>query len=108
MSCCNHKSETNAPGGADYAKRPEDQCVFCAEKHAGTAYALACEVGYRAITRQRIIGELSLAAWHVWDINRPLAERIREVRHAVQLGDQPKWKELMSSIDKAAGIERKG
>lgn len=70
-------------------KRPEEPCVFCAEKHLSTAYALAQEGGYEGKNRLRMIGELVLAQWHLWLDHRAIAVKIRDLRHAVQSWKQP-------------------
>lgn len=64
--------------------RPDEPCVYCAEKHFATAYALANENGYEAKNRTAILGQLVLSQWHLWRDHRDLARRIRDLRHRIQ------------------------
>lgn len=64
--------------------RPDSPCVFCAEKHFATAFALAGENAYEAVNRLRLIGELVLAQWHLWERQPKTARAIRDIRHAVE------------------------
>ena len=86
MTCSCHKQHDK---NLDFAKRPEEPCIFCAEKHIAAAAALARENGYEAMNRTMLVGELILAQWHLWNLPdlRPLAERVRDLRHALQSGE---------------------
>lgn len=83
MACNCQKSKIDTLR-TDYIKQPEEPCVKCAEKHFSTAYALFCECGYIGTNRYRIIGELVLSAWHIWQTDRSIAEMLRNIRHSVQ------------------------
>jgi len=67
--------------------KPLESCLYCAEKHLGTASALARELGYEAPNLGFIVGELVAAAWHLaagGPERQALAEKIRDFRHAIQ------------------------
>ena len=63
---------------------PDEECILCAEKHYSYAMQLSKEIGYVAINRQKIIGELVAAQWHIYKYNEELANKIRDIRHFVQ------------------------
>lgn len=86
MSCCG-KHATEKGIGIDTARKfvPTDECVFCAEKHLATAYALAQENFYEAKNRDRAIGELCLAQWHIYHLDMEIAKQMREMRHLIQM-----------------------
>lgn len=99
MSCCHDQT----PGGPPGIIKPADQCPECAEKHLATAYALACETGYADANRPRIIGELTLAQWHIDRENPQLALAIREIRAGIQKRKSPlsmNWADALAAIDK--------
>ena len=103
MACCGqHKDK----GGGDSSVRvppiyPATGCELCAEKHLSTAYALAGEAGYVAINRQRIIGELTAAALHLYKDHPKLAESIRAARHLIQNRNEAAvdWHPLLTAMD---------
>lgn len=102
---CRCSQHIDSPG--DYRTAPDAPCAMCAEKHAATAYALACEVGYSGIDRARIIGELVLSAWHIWQTDRRTAELLRDIRHAIQQRresevTQAQWQEIFDRLQKFA------
>lgn len=86
---------------------PTDACALCAEKHLSTAYALACESFYENENRQRIIGELTAASWHVYRLDKALALSVREARHAIQERREAEvdWKPMLAAVDALAGKE---
>lgn len=86
MTCTCHKRHDS---DLDFDKRPEEPCIYCAEKHIAAAAALARENGYEAANRVMLVGELVLAQWHLWNLpgQRALAERVRDLRHALQSGE---------------------
>ena len=106
MACCGqHKDK----GGDESSVRvppiyPATGCELCAEKHLSTAYALAGEAGYVAINRQRIIGELTAAALHLYKDHPKLAESIRAVRHLIQQRREAEvdWHPLLTAMDALA------
>ena len=101
MACCGkHK------GGGDSSVRvppiyPATGCELCAEKHLSTAYALAGEAGYVPINRQRIIGELTACALHLYKEHAELAEKIRTIRHLIQQRREAEvdWHPLLTAMD---------
>ena len=82
MPCACHKSKTDMP--TDYTQQPDRAWDICGEKHFSAALMLAEEKGYFAINRQRIIGELVAASWHIFEKHRPTAEKLRDLRHKIQ------------------------
>ena len=86
---------------------PYEQCVFCAEKHLSDAWDLCRECGYEFPNRQTVIGALGSAERHLMVNWRDLAERVRAVRHLVQMRDESKidWKPLLAEIDALATAE---
>lgn len=86
MSCCGkHKDRNGTQAQFDsFDILPTEECIFCGEKHFSTAYALAVEKGYESPNRQRIIGELVAAQWHLWKKAPAIAARLRDIRHTVQ------------------------
>ena len=90
-----------------YEVLPFDPCAFCAEKHVSDAWDLSRECGYATPNRQTIIGALGSAERHLFLRWRPLAEKVRQARHLVQLRDEEKvdWKPLLAEIDALATEE---
>lgn len=74
-------------------KRPDEPCLFCAEKHLAVAYGLSEESGYESPNRMKLLANLVLAQWHLWRDHRALAGKIRDIRHAVQ-----SWKPLTADL----------
>ena len=118
MGCCGkHKRReptTIAAESAERKGRPSDYfigpaggCVLCAEKHISTAYALACEVGYETPNRQRIVGELTAAALHLYRDHREIAEKARALRHLIQQRREGEvgWAEVLADVDRLAAAE---
>ena len=105
MGCCGKhiKRDGKDAPNADTPKpiAPAEECVQCGEKHLSTAYALAQERGYETPNRQRIIGELVLAQWHIWKKDLKLAEAMCAVRHLIQYGKiaEVDWMELLTGMD---------
>jgi hypothetical protein len=81
---------------ADYNTLPDEPCDICAEKHFSEAFRLAFERGYETPNRQIIIGELLLAVRHCYRPHRELAEKLRELRHQIQLRREPPHQEWVS------------
>lgn len=80
---------------------PAEGCELCAEKHLSTAYALAGEAGYVPINRQRIIGELTACALHLYKEHAELAEKVRAIRHLIQNRNEADvdWHPLLTAMD---------
>ncbi len=104
MPCC---GQHRGPGGRRLLPidgpstiSPTEQCLFCAEKHLSTAYALAMESGYETPNRQRIVGELVSAQWHLFRTDYSLAEIIRAARHAIQMREETKveWAPMLAAV----------
>lgn len=95
MSC---GCKTKHPDG--FETMPREPCIYCAEKHLSTAFALANELGYEKFNRQYIIGELVLAQWHLKE-HILEALKIRDIRHLVQQRKEKevKWDDALSSIN---------
>ena len=111
MSCCG-KHRKAAPKGAPAHKTapgiyPAEGCELCAEKHLSTAYALAGEAGYVPINRQRIIGELTACALHLYKEHAELAEKVRAIRHLIQQRREAEvdWTSMLAEMDALAGQE---
>ncbi len=105
MSCCG-KHRKAAPKDAPTHKTapgiyPAEGCELCAEKHLSTAYALAGEAGYVPINRQRIIGELTTCALHLYKEHAELAEKVRAIRHLIQNRNEAAvdWHPLLTAMD---------
>ncbi len=105
MSCCG-KHRKAAPKDAPAHKTapgiyPAEGCELCAEKHLSTAFALAGEAGYVAVNRQRIIGELTACALHLYKEHAELAEKIRTIRHLIQQRREAEvdWHPLLTAMD---------
>lgn len=112
MGCCGrHLLSRPKPLDAETANRdyavtgimpPEEPCAFCAEKHLSLAHEIAMrEPGYSGINRQRVIGQLSAAEWHLYKENRETCEKVRELRHDIQHRkpvDESRWVELLTKI----------
>lgn len=111
MSCCgkHRKITAHPPGPRKVAEGiyPAEGCVMCAEKHLSTAFALAGEAGYVPINRQRIIGELTAAALHLYKEHPGLAEDIRSARHLIQQRKESEveWAPLLEGMDSLASAE---
>ena len=109
MACCGqHK------GGGDSSVRvppiyPATGCELCAEKHLSTAFALAGEAGYVAVNRQRIIGELTACALHLYKEHAELAEKVRAMRHLIQQRREAEvdWMPMLAEIDALTAAEAK-
>ncbi len=113
MSCCG-KHRKAALKDAPARKTatgiyPAEGCELCAEKHLSTAYALAGEAGYVPINRQRIIGELTACALHLYKEHAELAEKVRAMRHIIQKRRESEldWNPLLAEIDALATAEAK-
>ena len=105
--CMKHKGATDRPR----LTRPDEPCVFCGEKHLATAYALAQEGGYEVKNRMRMIGELVLAQWHLWAAHKEVAEKIRDIRHAVQAREatpQERWGPALEAVSALTLAESQG
>ena len=121
MSCCgNHEFrvlkpiERPGPLAVDSPREertiaPYEPCIFCAEKHVSDAWDLSRECGYETPNRQTIIGALGSAERHLFVLWRPLAERVRAVRHLVQLRREGEiaWGPILAAIDEAASAAAK-
>ena len=111
MSCCGqHRIEHGKgdfPAGNEHYKAPAEPCVFCAEKHIGTAYALANETGYESPNRLAIIGQLVAAGWHLYKEHPDLAAKVRDIRHLIQWRREAEvdWTPVSAEIDKLAVAE---
>lgn len=77
----------------DYTTLPDEPCDICAEKHFSLAKRLMQEHGYIAPNRQDIIGELTAATWHTFKAHRDIAEKMRDLRHKIQLRQEPELAE---------------
>lgn len=102
MTCpCHSAKEGVAPG---FLTRPTEQCDACAAKHFATAWALARENGYGGANKMRIIGELVLSQWHIWQKHRDIALVVRDLRHEVGKNqvDEERW---ASIAEKFAAME---
>lgn len=115
MGCCGkHKAagEEKAPAEsigavgdrARFSIYPSEGCVMCAEKHLSTALALAGEAGYITPNRQRIIGELTACALHLYKEHAELAENVRAIRHLIQQRRETEvdWMPLLAEMDALA------
>ena len=62
------------------------------------------ESGYPPVRRQRIIGELVCASWHLALEHPEVAMKVRDVRHAIQfdLNPSPDWDGILAAIDPLA------
>ena len=119
MSCCGkHKkaavsvagNENTSSAGVpvdDGVIYPETGCVMCAEKHLSTAYALAGEAGYVTPNRQRIVGEMTASALHLFMEHKELAGSIRDARHLIQQRreNEVDWHPLLTAMDALAAAE---
>lgn len=65
--------------------------------------------GYVPINRQRIIGELTAAALHLYKAHPELAESIRSARHLIQQRREAEvdWISLLDEMDALAVAEAK-
>ena len=99
MACRCQKHRVGAASTADpvdrtdYTTLPDEPCDICAEKHFSLAKRLMQEHGYEAVNRQDIIGELTAATWHTFKAHRPIAEKMRDLRHKIQLRQEPALQE---------------
>ena len=106
MACGCAKHRTHKSDPPDRTTLPDEQCVFCAEKHLSYAHELSVEFGYVPKNRQRIIGQLSAAEWHIWKTNEVIAEKIRDIRHAVQARNKViDWGDILAEMDAIATKE---
>ena len=118
MSCCGkHKKVAVSVAGNENTSSgvpvddgviyPETGCVMCAEKHLSTAYALAGEAGYVTPNRQRIVGEMTASALHLFREYRELAGSIRAARHLIQQRREAEvnWEPMLSEMDALAAAE---
>lgn len=102
MACnCKTRKEFDSP--IEHTIRPDEHCLFCAEKHFSEAYALQQECGYNGINRHRIIGALVLAQWHLYEKERELAEHIRNLRHVIQNRRDRDAEELWGNLSEEIG-----
>lgn len=100
MSCLCKKKGSDAP--TDYSTLPDGPCPTCGEKHFATAFALSEEFGYVPVNRQRIVGELVCAAWHIYRDFPAIAEKLRDLRHKVQARREPsaeEWREVCTLFE---------
>jgi len=99
MSCSCHKKD----GNPTELTSPDEQCLACCEKHFSQAWDWACEGGYIAVNRQKIIGALASAQAHCWRGEYALAEKLRDLRHLIQDREEEKitnqWENLACDID---------
>lgn len=114
MGCCDKHgisegAKRNKPKRVFPFIYPEDGCVLCAEKHLSAAFALAGEAGYVAVNRQRIIGELTACALHLYKEHPELAEKVRAMRHLIQQRREAEvdWMPMLEEIDRLAAAEAK-
>jgi hypothetical protein len=87
----------------DYTTLPDEPCDICAEKHFSLAKRLMQELGYEAPNRQDIIGELTAATWHTFKAHRAIAEKMRDLRHKIQLRLEPElveWNGICMEFEK--------
>ena len=94
MTCkCKERAERDRPmihgpyEDSEAATRPDESCLYCAEKHLATAAVLARELGYAAPNRGYVVGELAAACWHLYRHSpeaRALSDELRELRHRIQ------------------------
>jgi len=111
MTCCGQHRAKNGkllpPVDVPFTVAPSEPCVMCAEKHLSTAYALMMESGYETPNRQRIIGELVGAQWHLYRTHFNLAASIRAARHLIQMRQesQVEWNKLLTEMDALARKE---
>ncbi len=113
MACCGqHRKSSPTPVGSkkrtgSHLIYPAEGCVLCAEKHISTAYALAGEAGYIPVNRQRIIGELTACALHLFREHKELSEAVRTIRHQIQQRRESEidWLPVLKKIDDLATKE---
>lgn len=103
MACkCQNKTKNEVD--IPHIIKPDEPCIFCAEKHLSTAMMLVKEIGYLAVNRQAIIGELVAFQWHIYQLDFKLAEKARNIRHLIQNRKESEittqFEELASEIDK--------
>ena len=104
MSCCGNENTSSGVPVDDGVIYPETGCVMCAEKHLSTAYALAGEAGYVTPNRQRIVGEMTASALHLFREHKELAGSIRDARHLIQQRRETEvdWEPMLAEIDALA------
>lgn len=81
---CSCQNKTVQKVDIPHIIKPDESCIFCAEKHLSTAMRLVKENGYIKVNRQNIIGELVLFQWHTYENFKSLAEKGRNLRHMIQ------------------------
>lgn len=112
MTCHCHNKLDRSDGPHAHLTQPNEFCPYCAEKHLGTAAALAREHGYEAPNLGYIIGEMVCAAWHLLagpPEARALADAVRDARHAIQDREGKEkaidWEGLVRSIDSLINVQ---
>ena len=92
----------------DFKKKPNEYCLFCAEKHFSTAKQAYYELGYQRTNRQLIIGQLELARKHL-SKDEKLQLKIRDLRHRIQdrkvTITESEWDQICLLIDRKINQE---
>ena len=102
MSCaCKKHAAKDAQADTPELISPDVPCVLCGDKHLSTAFALHRETGYSIEDRARIVGELVLAAWHVWTHAIELARLLRDMWHQIQMRseDEVDWTQALNMMN---------
>ena len=104
MACkCQTMKKVDNP--AEHVIRPDEPCLFCAEKHFTEAFSLHNEGGYSAINRHAVMGALVLAQWHCYKDHKSIAEKLRNIRHYIQNRREKEtfllWEEVSRELDHA-------
>lgn len=88
MPCsCHNKLDNERDVLHLHLTQPNEFCLYCAEKHVGSAASMAREIGYVGEYVGYIAGELQNAAWHLAGggaEDQALADKIRELRIGIQ------------------------
>lgn len=93
MSCgCKNKN------GADFTKKPDEDCGICLHKHYSFALALMREVGYEAQNTDMITGNLEAAAEHAARKHPEIASTLRNCRHLWQSGKYWEGEDLLKTL----------
>ena len=81
-----------------------DALLAAIDPLARAAAGVGRESGYPPVRRQRIIGELGCASWHLAIEHPEVAMKVRDVRHAIQfdLNPSPDWDGILAEIDPLA------